>query len=63
MITQVPVKKIIPHPKNARRGNISKIQDSIRHHGFLGALVVQKSTGHILVGNHRYKAAIALGGT
>jgi hypothetical protein len=27
----------------------------------LGALVVQKSTGHILVGNHRYKAAIALG--
>jgi hypothetical protein len=25
--------------------------------GFFGALVVQRSTGHILVGNHRWKAA------
>lgn len=50
---------IRPHPDNARRGNIDAIRQSIRANGFFGALVVQRSTGHILVGNHRFMAARA----
>lgn len=47
------------HPRNARHGDVGAISDSIDHNGFFGALVVQKSTGYILAGNHRYLAAKA----
>ncbi|MGI9459096.1 MAG: ParB/RepB/Spo0J family partition protein [Pirellulales bacterium] len=50
---------IRPHPDNARRGNVDAIRQSIQANGFFGALVVQRSTGHILVGNHRFRAAQA----
>jgi DNA modification methylase len=49
------------HPDNPRRGNIDEIRSSIRINGFYGALVVQRSTGHILAGNHRFMAAQAEG--
>ncbi len=51
--------RIKPHPDNARRGNLDAIRQSIQANGFFGALVVQLSTGHILVGNHRFRAAQA----
>ena len=35
------------HPDNPRRGNVDEIRSSIRINGFYGALVVQRSTGHI----------------
>lgn len=57
----VPVDRITTHPENARRGNIEVIRESIRTNGFYGACVVQRSTGHILVGNHRYLAAVEEG--
>ena len=57
----VPVDRIATHPDNARRGNIALIRESIRTNGFYGACVVQRSTGHILVGNHRYLAAVEEG--
>jgi len=57
----VPVGSIDTHPENARRGNIAEIADSIRAHGFYGSLVVQKSTNRIIVGNHRYRAAVDAG--
>tara|TARA_R110000824_G_scaffold83708_2_gene209418 strand:- start:1549 stop:2118 length:570 start_codon:yes stop_codon:yes gene_type:complete len=50
---------IQPHPQNARVGDVGAIRRSIKANGFFGAIVVQRSTGHILVGNHRYKAAKA----
>ncbi|MFW6776086.1 DNA methyltransferase [Nocardioides sp. CPCC 205120] len=50
-----------PHPDNARRGDLEVIDGSIEHNGFFGALVAQRSTGHVLVGNHRLRAAIARG--
>lgn len=50
-----------PHPDNPRRGDVGALQGSIEHNGFYGALIVQRSTGHILVGNHRYQAAKAAG--
>ena len=45
----VPVGRIQPHPDNARRGNLPLIRESIRTNGFVGACVVQRSTGNILV--------------
>jgi hypothetical protein len=53
----VPVDRIRPHPENPRHGNLEAIRESIRTNGFYGACLVQRSTGHILVGNHRYIAA------
>jgi len=57
----VPVDRISTHPDNARKGSLDVIRESIRTNGFYGACVVQRSTGHILVGNHRYLAAVAEG--
>jgi len=56
-ITEVGVDAIERHPKNARRGDISRIVESIKANGFFTPLVVQKSTNYILVGNHRFEAA------
>jgi hypothetical protein len=49
--------KIQVHPDNARQGNLELIKESIRENGFYGAIVAQRNTGHILVGNHRFMAA------
>jgi hypothetical protein len=54
----VSVGAIKPHPRNSRQGDIGAIHESITENGFFGACVVQRSTGHILAGNHRYLAAI-----
>jgi len=52
---------ITPHPKNVRQGDIGAISESLKAHGQYRAIVVQRSTGHILAGNHTWKAAKALG--
>jgi hypothetical protein len=52
---------LTPHPENPREGDIEAIRSSILAHGFVGTLVVQKTTNYILAGNHRYKAAKSLG--
>jgi DNA modification methylase len=57
----VPTAKLTEHPDNPRRGDVEAIGQSIDANGFFGTLVVQKSTGHVLVGNHRLRAAIAKG--
>ncbi|MGZ6067055.1 MAG: DNA methyltransferase [Polyangiales bacterium] len=54
---RVAVDAVRPHPKNPRRGDLDAIVESIRKNGFYGACVVQRSTGHILAGNHRFLAA------
>jgi ParB-like chromosome segregation protein Spo0J len=52
-----PLTEVRCHPRNARKGSVTAILDSIQHNGFFGTCVAQVSTGHILVGNHRYLAA------
>ena len=52
-----PVDAVRPHPKNPRRGDTVAICESIVTNGFYGAVVAQRSTGYILAGNHRWKAA------
>lgn len=54
---QTPVSELKVHPRNARKGVVSSIAESIDNNGFFGTIVAQRSTGHILVGNHRYLAA------
>lgn len=58
---QVPVGSLKPHPENPRRGNAEAIDESITSNGFYGAIVVQRSSGCILVGKHRWERAGALG--
>jgi DNA modification methylase len=60
-IEMVAAGKLACHPDNPRRGDVDSIRESISANGFYGALVVQRSTGHILAGNHRFMAAQAEG--
>jgi len=52
---------IRPHPRNPREGDVGAIHQSIENNGFYGAIIAQKSTGHILAGNHRWQAAMQQG--
>lgn len=55
--TTVSVGDLKQHPDNPRIGDVNAIQESIKHNGFYGAVIVQKSTGYVLAGNHRLQAA------
>lgn len=58
----VPLSELTPYPDvNPRRGDVGAIVESFKAHGFFGSIVVQKSTGLIIAGNHRYLAAKQLG--
>lgn len=57
----VSIDELTPHPKNVRQGDIGAISESLKAHGQYRAIVAQRSTGHILAGNHTWKAAKALG--
>lgn len=52
--------KVRPHPENPRNGDIEAIAESIRHNGFVAPVIAQRSTGHIIAGNHRYMALLSL---
>lgn len=57
----VEIASLVHHPRNPRQGDVGAVVESIKANGFYGAVVVQRSTGHILIGNHRVKAAKAVG--
>lgn len=57
----VPTKTISTHPRNARRGDLEAIEASIATNGFYGSVVVHEQTRQIMVGNHRFRAAVARG--
>lgn len=56
-LEMVAIDAVVEHPENPRRGDVELIEGLIEENGFFGALIVQRSTGRILVGNHRWKAA------
>lgn len=60
-IARVPAQDVQPHPENPREGDVAEIANMIKENGWHGVLVVQRSTGYIVVGNHRYKAGLTLG--
>jgi hypothetical protein len=51
----VAIDSVTPHPSNPRRGDVSRIERSLRDHGQYSPIVVHEQTGHILVGNHRWR--------
>jgi hypothetical protein len=57
----VPIDSLTLHPRNPRRGNLDAISESLRRFGQLRAVVVQRSTGYVVAGNHLVRAARALG--
>lgn len=60
-VETVPINSLVPHPKNARQGDIGAISESLRHLGQYRPVVANRNTGHILVGNHTWAAASMLG--
>lgn len=56
-IKTVPIDDVSPHPRNARRGDVESVMESLAYHGQFRPLVVQKSTHYILAGNHTWMAA------
>lgn len=58
---QYPIADLQVHPENAKKGAQEEIDDSVEQNGFYGTVLVQRSTGYIVVGNHRYRTAIAKG--
>jgi ParB-like chromosome segregation protein Spo0J len=59
----VPIDRVYPHPQNVNQGDQGAIFESITENGFFGSVVVQQSTGRILAGTHRWKAAKDAGAT
>jgi len=57
----VPIGDVTIHPRNVRQGDVGAISESLKEHGQYRPIVVQRSTGHVLAGNHTLKAAKALG--
>lgn len=58
-----PIDSAKPHPKNARRGRLDIIEQSMREHGLYEAFLVQQSTGYIVFGAHRWKVLKDKGAT
>ncbi len=57
----VAIDSVRPHPRNVRQGDVGLIHESIGANGFYSDIIVQKSTGLIIVGNHRWSAALQAG--
>lgn len=56
-VEEVPLERLILHPANPRDGDVGAIVESIRSNGWASAVVAQRSTRHVLAGNHRIRAA------
>jgi hypothetical protein len=56
-----PINKFTKHPRNVRRGNVDVIARSLNKFGQMAPIVVQKSTGHIIKGNHTWDGMKFLG--
>lgn len=58
-VDSFPVENLIPHPQNPRRGNTSLIVRSMEANGFFGTVLAQESSGIIIAGEHRWRAALS----
>jgi ParB-like chromosome segregation protein Spo0J len=62
-VTSVPIDSIGPYPCNAREGDVGAIAESLAENGQYRPVVVNAADHTILVGNHTWRAAKALGWT
>ena len=58
---RVKLAEITPAKRNPRRGSVADVVDSLRKFGQHREVVVQQSTGQVIVGNHLYLAAKTIG--
>lgn len=58
---EVEITRLHENPENPNRGDTVAIGESMDEHGFYGAIYAQAGTGTIIVGNHRYRVAVARG--
>jgi len=58
---RVKMAEVEPATRNPRRGSVADVVDSLRKFGQHREIVVQQSTGQVIVGNHLYLAARTLG--
>jgi len=59
-VENVKIELLKPHPQNPRVGDVKAIAESIKANGWWGTVVAQKTTNHVLAGNHRILAAKSL---
>jgi ParB-like chromosome segregation protein Spo0J len=59
-VENVKIELLKSHPQNPRVGDVKAIAESIKANGWWGTVVVQKTTNHVLAGNHRVVAAESL---
>jgi hypothetical protein len=59
----VKLEHLKPASVNPRRGAVAEVIESLREFGQHRPLVVQRSTGQVIVGNHMFKAMLQLGWT
>ena len=57
----VELQSVKQHPRNARLSDTLTLMESLDKHGQYRPIVVQKSSGYILAGNHTWDAARRLG--
>lgn len=57
----IDIDELKEHPKNSRQGDIGAITQSLEAHGQYDPIKYRRDTMEIVVGNHRWKAARALG--
>jgi len=58
---RVPVDGLLPYPRNPRRGDVSRIVESLRTNGQYRLIVVNSRTNEVLAGNHTLAAVRELG--
>ena len=59
----VPIESVGLHPRNPRVGDVEAVAASLRRFGQQKPVVVQRSTGYVVAGNHLVRAALTLGWT
>jgi len=57
----ININQLTPHPRNVRQGDIGAIATSLQTFGQYRPIIYQKTTRHIIAGNHTWKAAKQLG--
>jgi uncharacterized protein YozE (UPF0346 family) len=62
-VTRMKISELTLDPKNARKGSVAVIADSLREFGQHRPVVVQRKTNRVIAGNHLVKAAQVLGWT
>lgn len=55
-IVMVPRSELKHHPHNVRQGDVGALVQLFTENGYYGALIVQRSTGYVIKGNHSMDA-------